>query len=64
MGAARQPDQMRGCHCCLQAGYQALPLLPGAATADRHSRRATADPADGLHGRGGLVVVLVLLLSL
>ena len=46
-------EPVRGRHCCLRAGDRSLPSPTNTATADRHRRRATADPADRLHGRGG-----------
>ena len=45
MGAARQPDQVRGSYRHLRAGDRSLPPPTGAATADRHRRRATTYPS-------------------
>ena len=57
VGAARQPDQLQGHHCCLRAGNRSLPSPTSAATAesgaDQHRRRAPTVPAHRLHGRGG-----------
>ena len=61
MGAARQPDQLRGRNCCPRAGEQSLSSPTGAATA---TGAAVAPPPilfypltdisyDRLHGRGG-----------